>query len=97
MQQRLCREHNANIHRAVHTLSYEATEAYEAGRKAAQRFLNAASPDEIVMTSGATPMISPTAAAAKGTAAISPRAFRAASSRTVPETAVRIMDPYSSL
>lgn len=54
MQQRLCREHNANIHRAVHTLSYEATEAYEAGRKAAQRFLNAASPDEIVMTSGAT-------------------------------------------
>ena len=54
MQQRLCRDHNANIHRAVHTLSYEATEAYEAGRKAAQRFLNAASPDEIVMTSGAT-------------------------------------------
>lgn len=54
MQQRLCREHNANIHRAVHTLSYEATEAYEAGRKAAQRFLNAASSDEIVMTSGAT-------------------------------------------
>lgn len=54
LQQRLCREHNANIHRAVHTLSYEATEAYEAGRKAAQRFLNAASSDEIVMTSGAT-------------------------------------------
>ena len=54
MQQQMCREHNANIHRAAHTLSYEATEAYEAGRKAAQRFLGAASSDEIVLTSGAT-------------------------------------------
>ena len=54
MQEQLCRQHNANIHRAVHTLSYEATEAYENGRKAAQRFINAASADEIVFTSGAT-------------------------------------------
>ena len=53
-QQRLCREHNANIHRSVHTLSYEATEAYEAGRKAAQKFINAASAEEIVLTSGTT-------------------------------------------
>ena len=54
MQDRLCRESNANIHRAVHTLSDEATEAYEAGRRAAQRFINASSSEEIVMTSGAT-------------------------------------------
>ena len=53
-QELLCREHNANIHRAAHTLSYEATEAYEAGRKVAQKFLGAASSDEIVLTSGAT-------------------------------------------
>ena len=54
LQQKLCREHNANIHRAVHTLSYEATDFYEAGRRAAQRFVGAASSDEIVLTSGAT-------------------------------------------
>lgn len=54
MQDRLCRESNANIHRAVHTLSDEATEAYEAGRRAAQGFINAAAPEEVVLTSGAT-------------------------------------------
>ena len=54
MQDALCRESNANIHRAVHTLSDEATEAYEAGRRAVQRFINAAAPEEIVLTSGTT-------------------------------------------
>ena len=54
LQQKLCQEHNANIHRAVHTLSYEATDYYEAGRRTAQRFINAESSDEIVLTSGAT-------------------------------------------
>ena len=54
MQDALCRESNANIHRAVHSLSDEATEAYEAGRRAAQRFINAASPEEIVLTGGTT-------------------------------------------
>ena len=57
LQDELCRRHNANIHRAVHTLSYEATDFYEKGRAAAQKFLNAASPDEIVLTSGATAAI----------------------------------------
>ncbi|MBQ7253325.1 MAG: aminotransferase class V-fold PLP-dependent enzyme [Bacteroidales bacterium] len=57
LQDELCRRHNANIHRAVHTLSYEATDYYEKGRVAAQIFLNAASPDEIVLTSGATAAI----------------------------------------
>ena len=54
LQQKICERSNANIHRAAHTLSYEATEAYEAGRAAAQRFLGAASAEEIVLTSGAT-------------------------------------------
>ncbi|HVB37989.1 MAG TPA: cysteine desulfurase [Vicinamibacterales bacterium] len=45
---------NANVHRGVHQLSEEATAAYEAGRAAVQRFLNAADPREIVFTRNAT-------------------------------------------
>ena len=46
--------HNANIHRAVHALAVEATDAYEETRDAVRAFLNAASREEIVFTSGAT-------------------------------------------
>lgn len=49
--------HNANIHRAVHTLSAQATEAYEAGRDAARAFINAPSREEVIFTSGATAAI----------------------------------------
>ena len=45
---------NANIHRAVHALADEATQAYEASRDAVREFLNAESREEIVFTSGAT-------------------------------------------
>ena len=48
---------NANIHRAVHTLAVEATEAFEASRDAARRFLNAAAREEIIFTSGDTAAI----------------------------------------
>ncbi len=44
----------ANVHRGLHLLSNEATAAYEAARKTAQAFLGAASPDEIIFTSGGT-------------------------------------------
>lgn len=57
LQDEICRRHNANIHRAVHTLSYEATDLYEKGRVAAQKFINAASADEIVLTAGTTAAI----------------------------------------
>lgn len=57
LQDALCRQHNANIHRAVHTLSYEATDAYEKGRAAVRKFLNAASAEEIVLTGGSTAAI----------------------------------------
>ena len=40
----------ANVHRGLHTLANRATEAYEDGRKAVQRLLNAARPEEIVFT-----------------------------------------------
>lgn len=49
-----CREANANLHRAVHHLAVEATQAYENARVRVQKFLNAAHPEEIVFTSGTT-------------------------------------------
>ena len=45
---------NANVHRGVHTLSQQATDAYEAARGKVQRFVNAAAPEEIVFTAGTT-------------------------------------------
>jgi cysteine desulfurase/selenocysteine lyase len=45
---------NANIHRAVHTLSYEATLAYEEAHKKVARFINARSWREIIFTRNAT-------------------------------------------
>ena len=52
----------ANVHRGVHTLANETTEAYEAAREAVRRLLNAASADEIVFTKGATEAINLVAA-----------------------------------
>ena len=45
---------NANIHRAVHRLAIEATDAYEAARDRVKDFLHAEHREEIVFTSGAT-------------------------------------------
>ncbi|RUA12228.1 MAG: cysteine desulfurase CsdA, partial [Flavobacteriia bacterium] len=46
--------YNANIHRGVHTLSQEATNAYEASRIKVQKHFNAAKNYEIIFTSGTT-------------------------------------------
>lgn len=46
--------YNANIHRGVHTLSQEATDAYEAARQKLMKHFNAAHPYEIIFTSGTT-------------------------------------------
>ena len=51
------RNDHANVHRGVHTLSHRATEAYEGARDKLQRFINAASRSEIVLTSGTTESI----------------------------------------
>ena len=48
---------NSNIHRAVHCLSDESTQAYESARDAVKDFLNASSREEIVFTSGTTASI----------------------------------------
>ena len=49
--------HNANVHRGVHLLSQEATEAFEAAREAVRGFVNAASTKEVVFTRGTTEAI----------------------------------------
>jgi len=47
----------ANVHRGLHTLSNEATEAFEAAREIVARFLNAPSGENIVWTKGGTEAI----------------------------------------
>lgn len=47
-------QRNANVHRAVHTLSYEASLAYEEAHHKAAEFIGAAGPEEIVFTHNAT-------------------------------------------
>jgi cysteine desulfurase/selenocysteine lyase len=51
------REYNSNIHRGVHTLSGEATSAFEATRSKCQSFVNAKSEKEIIFTKGTTEAI----------------------------------------
>ncbi len=48
---------NANIHRGVHFLSQQATEAHEAARKTVQQFIHAQHAHEIVFTRGTTEAI----------------------------------------
>ena len=57
LQQRICVEANGNIHRAVHKLSADATDLYEAGREAVRRFINAPARENVVFTSGTTASI----------------------------------------
>jgi cysteine desulfurase/selenocysteine lyase len=47
-------EYYSNIHRGVHFLSMQATDAYEAARVKAQKFVGAASVKETILTSGTT-------------------------------------------
>ncbi len=46
--------YNANIHRGVHSLSQEATDAFESARQKIQKHFNAKIPYEIIFTSGTT-------------------------------------------
>ncbi|MBO4571850.1 MAG: SufS family cysteine desulfurase [Bacteroidales bacterium] len=54
LHDRIYRESNANIHRAVHRLSAEATDLYEKGRSAVAEFINAQPDGCVIITSGAT-------------------------------------------
>ena len=53
----LTAQSNANIHRAVHRLADESTQAYEQARDSVKDFLNAEEREEIVFTSGTTASI----------------------------------------
>lgn len=48
------RKYNSNVHRGVHLLSQEATEAYEVGRRKIAHFINAKSDKEVIFTKGTT-------------------------------------------
>jgi len=50
-------KHKANVHRGVHRLSQEATDAMEASREAVREFINAPSTEEIIFTRGTTEAI----------------------------------------
>jgi cysteine desulfurase/selenocysteine lyase len=52
----------ANVHRGLHTLANETTQAYEGARNAVRALVNAASPEEIIFTKGGTEAINIVAA-----------------------------------
>ncbi|HEY1448029.1 MAG TPA: SufS family cysteine desulfurase [Caulobacteraceae bacterium] len=52
----------ANVHRGLHTLANETTEAYEGARDAVRRLINAADPSQIIFTKGGTEAINLVAA-----------------------------------
>jgi cysteine desulfurase/selenocysteine lyase len=49
--------HNGNVHRAVHTLSLEATDLYERSRERIASFINAKQPSETIFVRGTTEAI----------------------------------------
>lgn len=51
------RDTNANVHRASHALSAQATQAFEQARIKLQRFINAPAPEQIIWTKGTTEAI----------------------------------------
>lgn len=59
---RLMSESYANVHRGLHTLANETTDAYEGARESVRRFINAGSVNEVVFTKGATEAINLVAA-----------------------------------
>ena len=51
---RYYRRENSNVHRGVHRLSQDATDAYESARQSAARFINAPSTEQVIYTKGTT-------------------------------------------
>ena len=50
-------KHNANVHRAIHTLSQESTELYEKSRDKISEFINSKNSEEIIFSRGTTEAI----------------------------------------
>lgn len=51
------KSHNANVHRGIHTLSVEATEAYEGARAKIAKFVRVSDPSEVIFVRNATEAI----------------------------------------
>ena len=56
-ESRFYEEDNSNVHRGAHTLAARATDAYESAREKVQRYIGAATKDEVVFVRGATEAI----------------------------------------
>ena len=54
---RYYRDYNANIHRGIHALAEEATEAYESARRRVAAFINIPTPEELIFTRNTTESI----------------------------------------
>ena len=52
----------ANVHRGIHTMANETTQAYEAARESVRRFINAGAVEEIIFTKGGTEAVNIVAA-----------------------------------
>jgi len=52
----------ANVHRGIHTMANETTQAYEAAREFVRRFINAGAVEEIIFTKGGTEAVNIVAA-----------------------------------
>jgi cysteine desulfurase/selenocysteine lyase len=76
----------ANVHRGIHTLSERATELYEGARESIRRFLNAKSPEEIILTHGTTESINLVA-----------RSWGDANVRTGDEILLTMMEHHSNI
>ena len=50
-------KHNANVHRAIHTLSQESTELHEKSREKISGFINSKNSEEIIFSKGTTEAI----------------------------------------
>jgi cysteine desulfurase / selenocysteine lyase len=53
---------NSNVHRGVHKLSQEATDAFEGARQTIREYINAASTEQVIFTRGCTEAINLVAA-----------------------------------
>jgi cysteine desulfurase/selenocysteine lyase len=76
----------ANVHRGIHTLSELSTEQYEAARAKVQRFINAASFNEVIFTQGSTASINAVA-----------RSWGDANLRPGDEILLTVMEHHSNL
>ncbi len=69
-------QHHANVHRGVHRLAEEATEAYESARATVARFVHTVDPAEVVFTKNSTEAINVVAYALGNAATAGPAAAR---------------------